>query len=278
MRGRRPVRVSRTAVAAVAVAILVLTAGCGGPGDIGGGVENGTTAEAVTTELTPDQTTEATPEQTTEATSEPTAEPDTPADGNETASGGEDVDGAGGPPLALWLLGGLLLVGVLFVIARSRRPRDAPPSAPAPTASTPAAGSTRSDADTVVALLHDHRGRLFEDDVAETASWSPARTRRVVDGLVATGDVVRRETPDGTLIVFADPGERTGADAVLAVLDEHNGRMFEADVADTLDWSRDETRTVVDALVEEGTVVRREVEGEPLVVRSTTGTDSHRPG
>ena len=170
----------RTSLTVLVAVLMVVLAGCSGfEGLPGGG--NGSA---------PPQVTEDSP------TPEPTPESTEAADGEESPGGGEtgNLDN-----LLPWL--GLLLVLVVGFAAFGvlyRRNRSDPVSAEAP----------RSDGEEVISLLHRNNGRVFEDVLEEELDWSPAHTRRVLDGLVATGDVERTQTQRGVLVTFTDPDRR----------------------------------------------------------------------
>ncbi|RDZ65098.1 hypothetical protein C5B90_01665 [Haloferax sp. Atlit-12N] len=201
-------RTSRAVLVAVVLALVVVTAGCVGNGEGPGGESNTTTQEQVTEPPTDDPT--ATEEPTDAPTDEPTAteapteapsETETPGGGEGNDSGGDESNGQ-----TLLLLGALAVFAVGFVAAGILRGRNKSSSSEASsTAPTAATADSRSDAERVVSLLHKNNGRMFEDVLEEELDWSPAHARRVVDGLVATGDVERRVTDGGTLVVFADP-------------------------------------------------------------------------
>lgn len=198
----------RNVFAVAILALLVATAGCAGVGEGAGDGTNETTEEQVTeppvettaepTEAPTDEPTEAPPE-----TDEPTDAPpatDAPDEGGDGDTGSEESNDQ-----TLLLLGALAVFAVGFVAAGILRGRNKSAST---TQTPPAAASSadsRSDAERVISLLHENNGRMFEDVMQETLDWSPAHARRVLDGLVATGDVERRETDGGTLVVFTDP-------------------------------------------------------------------------
>ena len=180
----------------VAVLMMVLT-GCSGLEGLPGG-GNGSAKPQVTE-------TPTTPEPTPEATEAP-AETEPPAteagDGEESAGGGGTDDSNS---LLPWL--GLLLVfvvGVAAVGVLRGRNRSDPVLAEVP----------RSDGEKVISLLHRNNGRVFEDVLEEELDWSPAHTRRVLDGLVATGDVERTQTQRGVLVTFTDPDHRIESESV----------------------------------------------------------------
>ncbi len=192
-------RARRLILVALVSVLVVGSAGCVGDGE-GFGTETNATTEA---QVTAPPTDEQTP--TAEATDAP---PET-----ETAGGGEggadgDSGGEESNTQTLLLLGALAVFTVGFVVAGVLRGRNKSPSpVSASSSTTPTATTTeaRSDAERVVSLLHKNNGRMFEDVLGETLDWSPTHARRVVDGLVATGDVERRATDGGTLVVFSDP-------------------------------------------------------------------------
>ncbi|KAB1194622.1 hypothetical protein GJR96_14695 [Haloferax sp. MBLA0076] len=172
------------------LAFLVVTAGCAGVGE---GVGDGTN------ETTEEQVTEPPVETTAEPTDAPPAT-DAPDDGGDGDTGGEESNNQ-----TLLLLGALAVFAVGFVAAGILRGRN---KSDTTTQTPPAAASTvdsRSDSERVISLLHENNGRMFEDVLQEALDWSPAHARRVLDGLVATGDIERRETDGGTLVVFTDP-------------------------------------------------------------------------
>ncbi|POG54598.1 DUF7343 domain-containing protein [Haloferax marisrubri] len=211
-------RTSRTLLVAVVLALVVATAGCVGDGEGPGEESNTTTQEQVTEPLTDDPTvteepTDAPTEEPT-ATEAPTDEPTEAPTETETPGGGEGGDSGGDESngQTLLLLGALAVFAVGFVAAGILRGRNKSSSPEASTAPTAATADSRSDAERVVSLLHKNNGRMFEDVLEEELDWSPAHARRVVDGLVATGDVERRETEGGTLVVFADPDRPTDAE------------------------------------------------------------------
>lgn len=72
-------------------------------------------------------------------------------------------------------------------------------------ATTESTTGTPSDSKQVISLLHKNNGRMFGDVLEEELGWSPAHTRRVLDGLVATGGVELKETDTGTLVSFTSP-------------------------------------------------------------------------
>lgn len=189
----------------IVLALVVVTAGCAG--DAPGDGANDTTEEQVTeppVETTAEPTAEPTeaPPETDESTEAP-PQTEGPGDGGDGDTGDADSDNR-----TILLIGALAVFAIGFVAAgilRGRRKSE-------PRASTPSSTPTeepRSDAERVVSLLHKNNGRMFEDVLEEELDWSPAHARRVVDGLVATGDVERRETDGGTLVVFTDPTRTT---------------------------------------------------------------------
>lgn len=187
----------RTSLTVLVAVLIVVLAGCSGFEGLPGG-ENGSATPQVTE-------TPTTPEPTPEPTEAP-AETEPPAteagDGDESAGGGGTSDSNS---LLPWL--GLLLVSVVGIAAiwvlRGRNGPD-PVSAEAP----------RSDGEEVISLLHRNNGRVFEDVLEEELDWSPAHTRRVLDGLVATGDVERTQTQRGVLVTFTDPDRRLENESV----------------------------------------------------------------
>jgi LPXTG-motif cell wall-anchored protein len=187
--------VRRTSLAVLVAVLMMVLAGCSGfeglPGD-----GNGSATPQVTE-------TPTTPESTPESTEAP-AETEPPA--TEAGDGDESAGGSGSSNSLLpWL--GLLLVFVLGLAAFGvlrRRNRSDPVSAEAP----------RGDGEEVISLLHRNNGRVFEDVLEEELDWSPAHTRRVLDGLVATGDVERTQTQRGVLVTFTDPDRRLENESV----------------------------------------------------------------
>lgn len=201
------------ALSLLTLAVLVMIAGCGGLDD---GSANGTdgTDPDQATETPPEPTDEPTDESTDEPTDEPTAAPpdtDPPAGGD----GGDGGDGAADPQptdrTLLWV-GVLLVFLVGFVVATVLRRRNST----APTPSSPAGPAPvedpQTDAEKVISLLHRNNGRVFEDVMEEELDWSPTHTRRVLSGLIATGDVERREMEKGVLITFTDPEDTLDED------------------------------------------------------------------
>ncbi|QOS11321.1 uncharacterized protein HfgLR_05890 [Haloferax gibbonsii] len=197
-------RASRTVLVTLVFALVVVTAGCVGNGESPTGETNMTTQEQMTEPPTTDPTTTEAP---TDGPTEAPSETETPGGGE----GGGDASGGESNTQTMLLLGALAVFAVGFVAAGILRGRNKTPSSEA-SSTTPTAATvdSRSDAERVVSLLHKNNGRMFEDVLEEELDWSPAHARRVVDGLVATGDVERRETDGGTLVVFADPDQLTG--------------------------------------------------------------------
>ncbi|WP_410765048.1 helix-turn-helix transcriptional regulator [Haloferax sp. DFSO60] len=173
----------------------MVLAGCIGVGDGSTNDANETTREQVTEpdETTPETTVEPTDESTDESTDEPTAQPtDTPQTETEAAGNGDTESNNLGPTTLLAILAvfflGLVAVGVLRGRNRSStdESRQAHPAHP--------------DSERVISLLHENNGRMFKDVLEKELRWSPAHTQRVLDGLVATGDVELEATADGTLV------------------------------------------------------------------------------
>ncbi|KAB1188774.1 MULTISPECIES: hypothetical protein [Haloferax] len=197
----------RLVLMAIALALVVVTAGCAGVGTDPGDGANGTTDEQVTeppVEETPEPT-----EQPTEAPPETDAPTEAPP-ATDAPGGGEGGDGGAGDGESnnqtLLLLGALAVFAVGFVAAGILRGRNKSESKTETASTTTAATEpSQSDSERVISLLHKNNGRIFEDVLEEELDWSPARAGRVLDGLVATGDVERRVTDGGTLVVFADP-------------------------------------------------------------------------
>ncbi|KAB1196621.1 MULTISPECIES: hypothetical protein [Haloferax] len=197
-------RTSRMVLAALVLALVVVTAGCTGVGGGPGDGANETTREDVTEppQVTDEPTEEPTEEPT--ATDEPTEAPtETEAPGGGEGDNG-DTGGDESNNQTLLLLGALAVFAVGFVAAGVLRGRNKAESKTEPAAATPT-DEPRSDSERVISLLHQNNGRMFQDVLEEKLDWSPSHARRVIDGLVATGDIERRETDGGTLIVFADP-------------------------------------------------------------------------
>ncbi|WP_416839341.1 hypothetical protein [Haloferax sp. DFSO52] len=194
---------SRLVLVTLVFALLVVTAGCVGDGEGPGGETNATTQEQVTEPPT-DEPTEA-PTEEPPATDEPT-ETEAPGggDGGDGDAGGDESNSQ-----TLLLLGALAVFAVGFVAAGVLRGRNKSEPKRETTAAPTPAEERRSDAERVISLLHKNNGRIFQDVLEEELDWSPSHTRRVLDGLVATGDVERRDVDGGWLIVFADPDSHT---------------------------------------------------------------------
>jgi hypothetical protein len=217
--GRSKRRTSLTVLVAV---LMVVLAGCSGFEDLPGGGNGGAPPQVTEAPTTPEPTeapaeteppaTEA-PAKTEPPATDPPAETDPPAteagDGNESAGGGAGESNS----LLPWL--GLLLVFVVgFAAAGILRGRNRPDPVPAEVHDSAPAEVPRSDAEEVVSLLHRNNGRVFEDVLEEELDWSPAHTRRVLDGLVATGDIERTQTQRGVLVTFTDPDRRLEDESV----------------------------------------------------------------
>lgn len=195
-------RLHRKKFITLGVVLLTVLAGCGGV--IDGLPDNSTGVEAQETTASPEPTDTPEPEPTAEPTPEQTAEQtEVSPDGTDAGAGdGAGDDGLGGTgTLLLFAAGALLVIGLLAGLALRRGGGQSTESQPA-TEST--ASPPQPDAERVIRTLHQNNERVFVDVLEEELGWSPAHTKRVLDGLVATGDIELVESEQGTLVVFAD--------------------------------------------------------------------------
>jgi hypothetical protein len=140
---------------------------------------------------------EPTPEVTDEPTDEVTAEPtDTPETETDVSGGGDSESNGLGPTALLAVLAVLFLGMIAVGLLRGRN--HSPPDESRNTQPVP------TDSERVISLLHQNNGQMFTDVLEKELQWSPAHTRRVLDGLVATGDVELESTTGGTLVLFAE--------------------------------------------------------------------------